>query len=522
MIAYGELYTKQGLYDKALNQYVRALNLAKKRKNDREIAIAWNGIGIIHWKEGKNQSALNAYNRSLSIRERIKDSVGIAESYSNLGIIYKIRGSFSNAQTLYFKSLGIRQRLNDEEGIAKVLFNIGSLKAEMGFPKEALIYYDKAFEIKKKLKDTYGILPHYLNSGDVFRVLKDYTQSEKNYLKGLQISDSIGAKDYIMSFNRELAKLYGEKKDYQTAYFYHIKYMAAKDQIINVANLVNLSELQLKYNTSEKQRNIQQLKFEKKLNLEKIQKAVLIRNIVIGLFVFVLGIFGIVLYKDRLLKRTNLLLVEQKRIIEQREKEKEMLSREMHHRVKNNLQLTSSLLNLQARRVNDFEANQALKDARNRIQTISLIHQKLYGFGDLSEINLADYLPDLCKSILSSNIHPACTISFCQNIEQIIVSIDQSISIGLFVNEAIINSIKHAFDTQTEGKIELNVQLKDGSIFLSILDDGIGFPENVHNEDFGGFGFQLLRSFSTKLGARMKLESEKGSKISIHIPYQNA
>lgn len=518
LIGSGKVFTKQGNITQALNDFVNALEIYEKINNEKGRADAWNQIGIIHWKEGKNAEALSAYKKALEIREGLKDSLAMSESYNNIGIINKLEKNYTTAYALYVQALGIRKKFNNEKGVSQTLFNIGSLKSEMGLISEALEYYNQSYKIKVKLKDEYGKLPCYLNIGDAYMLLKKYEEAEKNFINGLLLAEKLGAGDYHQSFHRELSKLFEKQNDFQKAYFHHVKYMALKDTLINVSNNSKLAELQTKYDISEKQRNIESLTLERKLDKEKYAQEIYFRNSLIVIIILILIIVFAVLNWGRLLKKSNVQLEEQKKIIEQREKEKEVLVREMHHRVKNNLQLTSSLLNLQARKMTDSEAVQSLKQARDRIHAISLIHQKLYSKDEISQINLLEYIPDLCNAVVQSNSQQNTKVLLDFKIEPIFISVDMAISIGLIINEAVINSLKHAFSKVSEGVIEISANKSENNINLSIKDNGSGIPKLDNLDNFGGFGFQLLRSFTTKLSGKMLVENNNGTIIKIQIP----
>ncbi len=519
-IGIGKVYIKQGNLSGALTQFVNTLELSEKANIPKFKAESWNQIGIIHWKEGKNKDALNSYSKSLELMIAINDSLGIAELYNNIGIIHKLEKDYTTAYSLYIKSLTIRTKLNNKKGIGQSLFNMGSLKSEFGLYKEALEYYKKSFLIKNELHDEYGKLSCYLNMGNTHMILDHLDEAINELQTGLNLAYNIGAIDFQKSFCREMAFVYEKQHDFEQAYNYHVKYMAIKDTLINISNNTKLAELQTKYNISEKQRNIESLTLEKKLNTEKYNKEIYFRNSLIIIIFLVLIIIAFVLNRDRLLKKTNEQLAVQKTIIEQREKEKELLVREMHHRVKNNLQLTSSLLNLQARKLTDNEAIQSLKQARDRIHAISLIHQKLYSKNDISQINLNEFLPELSSAVLLSNNNQKTSISIQYKIDDIFISLDMAISIGLVVNEAIINSVKHAFIDRNDGLIVIEAQKEPLFINLYIRDNGIGTKNIENTKDFGGFGFQLLRSFTTKLAAKMLVENNQGTSINIKIPLQ--
>lgn len=519
-IGIGKVYIKQGNLSGALTQFVNTLELSEKANNPKFKAESWNQIGIIHWKEGKNIDALSSYKNSLKIMISINDSLGIAELYNNIGIIHKLEKDYTTAYSLYIKSLNIRRALNNKKGIGQSLFNIGSLKAEFGLFKESLDYYKKSLLIKNELHDEYGKLSCYLNMGNTYMVLDNLQEAINELQTGLNLAYNIGAIDFQKSFYRELSLVFEKKNDFEQAYNYHVKYMAIKDTLINISNNNKLAELRTKYNISEKQRNIESLTLEKKLTKEKYNREVYFRNSLMAIIFLILLVVTVILIKDNTLKKINKQLALQKSIVEQREKEKELLVREMHHRVKNNLQLTSSLLNLQARKLTDNEAIQSLKQARDRIHAISLIHQKLYSKDDISQINLNEFLPELSNAVLLSNNSQKTSITIQYNIDDIFITLDIAISIGLIINEALINSVKYAFVNLEKGIIEISAKKEVDLINLSIKDNGLGIQNLENSEQFGGFGFQLLRSFTTKLAGKISIENNQGTIINIKIPLQ--
>lgn len=517
LIGTGKVYTRQGDIAKAMDNFVTALDISEKYNYQRGRADAWNQIGIVHWKEGKNREALNAYLKGFEIREQIGDSLGMAESLNNIGIIHKLENDFKTAEMLYANALAIRQRMKYAKGVGQTLFNIGSLKDQRGLYNEALQYYTQSLEIKFQLRDEYGKLACYLNMGGAYTQLKRLSEAEKSYLLGLKIAERIGAADYVKSFHRELSDLYALQYDYKNAWVHHVAYMAAKDTLINISNQATLAELQANYNFSESQRNIEKLRLEQMLAKEQLKRDRMIRNsLIVLIFMIILMTLGI-LNRSKVLRKKNNQLRKQQIIIEQREQEKENLLREMHHRVKNNLQLVSGMLNMQARKIEDVEAAQALLQARDRIYTIGQIHQKLYEQEGLSTINLKDYIPALCQDIVKSNVAEHSMLKLVETVDDIYVTVDMAISIGLIINEAILNSIKHAFGPNA-GLIEVKVRKPQSDVILVVKDNGFGIGKIKDVEDFGGFGFQLMRLFARKLKGQLDVNGENGTEIRINIP----
>jgi len=516
IFAYAKVNINRGNLHLAMSDILTCLEIFERINDKKGIADCWHHIGIIHWKEGKNPEAMEAYEKSLGIRSEIKDSLGIAASYSNIGVIHKLERRFDKAGSYYSRSLGIRKRYNDQKGISQVLFNIGSLNFEMGRTEEALAYYFRSLEIKEKTGDNYGKLSNYLNMGDAERKSGNFDEAEKYYLAGLQLSQQLGANDFSKSFYRELSVLSGKQEKYKEAYEYQLKYSALKDTLISEEKNKALAELQAHYDLSEKQRDIDRLEQEGKLDAEKAARDKSFRNSLI-LIIFLIIVFTAVIYNRSVrVQRANKLLREQKNEIALRNQEKETLLREIHHRVKNNLQLTSSLLNLQARQVKDEEASRSLKEARDRVKAISLIHQKLYIRDQFSEVDISEYIPELCKSIALSNGIDSGKIAFEFEIQKLMIPLDMAISLGLIINESVTNSVKHAFPVTGKGIVKLNT-INNGNVFtLVVKDNGSGINDKEKLNE--GFGWQLIWSLIKKLDAKLTLENKNGTVITMIIP----
>lgn len=514
----GIVYAQQGFLSEGLKNFVTALGICQQLKDQPGIAEAWHDIGIIHWKEGRNDDALSAYERSLAIRKKLSDSLGIASSYSNIGVIYKIKKQYAKALNYYTMALGIRRRHHDLKGEGQTLMNLGSLKNETGNNTEALYYYHLSLAIKERIKDNYGKLSAYLNIAEVLLNTGDKKGAEEQLKTGLALAEKIHALDYIKAFHRDLSAYYAGIKDFESAYAHHVDYMTAKDSLITTIKNHDLAELQKSYDLSEKQRKIEALTQQDKLLEEKNVRGRSFRNSLIVIIILILVSVAVLMNRTRALKRSNSDLATQKKLVEQREREKETLLREVHHRVKNNLQLTSSLLNLQARQMKDKDALQSLKDARDRIMAISLIHQKLFAKDEFDSINLAEYIPDLCNAIVESNKNETTKIKMEYGLSPVFIPLDESISIGLFVNEAIINSLKHAFPEKSTGEIHILAGKKDNKLLISVSDNGIGMPGVTNPGAGGGFGFKLLHSMAMKLKGDLKFENKKGASITLEIP----
>ena len=191
-------------------------------------------------------------------------------------------------------------------------------------------------------------------------------------------------------------------------------------------------------------------------------------------------------------------------------KEKEQLLKEIHHRVKNNMQIISSLLNLQSDNIVDEKVANMLRESRNRINSMALVHEMLYRSADLSKIPLKLYIENLSTSILQSYSLPDSDIKFCYEIESdIYFDIDRMIPIGLILNEVISNSLKYAFPGK-KGSINISLHCAENSYNLILSDDGKGLNVGFDVDRDSHLGMQLIYMLAEQLDGKLKLESKNG------------
>lgn len=195
--------------------------------------------------------------------------------------------------------------------------------------------------------------------------------------------------------------------------------------------------------------------------------------------------------------------------------EKEVLIREIHHRVKNNMQIISSLLNLQKQYVNDEEAVDVLKESQNRVKSMAMIHEKLYRSRNFSEIDFADYIRSLVNDLFYSYGVDPKQIKTNIILEEVMLGLETAIPCGLIVSELVTNTLKYAFPNDEKGEFKIELHSMDGLYDLIISDDGVGIPENINFNETGTLGLQLVNSLVNQLDGTIKLTRDKGTKYNI-------
>jgi PAS domain S-box-containing protein len=225
-------------------------------------------------------------------------------------------------------------------------------------------------------------------------------------------------------------------------------------------------------------------------------------------------------YKDKILRITAIRDITKRKEVEKQIKaslkEKEVLLQEIHHRVKNNMTIISSLLKLQASRIKDEGLRGMFRESMSRIKSMALVHEKLYQTGDLANINFNDYLKGLLNNVIMSYELGSDGISLITDIENVSLGIDSAIPCGLIINELVSNSLKHAFPEGRKGDISVGLHINDKDIVkLSVSDNGIGMPEVWDFDNTNSLGLSLVNTLVRQLHGKIRLNREKGTEFQL-------
>jgi PAS domain S-box-containing protein len=199
-------------------------------------------------------------------------------------------------------------------------------------------------------------------------------------------------------------------------------------------------------------------------------------------------------------------------------RDREVLLREVHHRVKNNLQLVSSLLNMQARRARDEGMREACRDCRRRVDSIALIHERLYQAEDFARVAFADYARALTGSIFRAMRTDPGTVTLDLDVEDIELGVDKAIPCGMLLNELLTNALKHAFPEGRRGIVRVAVGLAADRVALVVGDDGIGLPEEVDVQQGASTGLQLVGTLVQQLEAALDVKRGPGTTFRVTFP----
>jgi two-component sensor histidine kinase len=308
-----------------------------------------------------------------------------------------------------------------------------------------------------------------------------------------------------------LFQVYLALGDTRQALSYHTRYVTLNDSIFNVEKLKQFQTLQVRYETRQKEQSLKLLQLQNQKEQVQLRETGLQRNVTLGAVVLLL-ILSVVAWRGYQLKQ---LLVEEKdRLL----KDKDLLMQEIHHRVKNSLNIIISLLESQSHYLNNSAAQAALQDTQNRIQAVFLLHQKLYRASAGTAVDATGYVLELMNHLCETFDTYDHNITITYKLEPIFLDAFEVLPLGVILNEGITNAIKHAFPGNRSGCIEVSLRRRpSGDVQLQIRDNGIGLPAGFRYDGDKSLGFALFDGLVKQLHGGYSIEDKGGVTMTVQF-----
>ncbi|MEM9527668.1 MAG: histidine kinase dimerization/phosphoacceptor domain -containing protein, partial [Bacteroidota bacterium] len=488
-------------YPVALDYLQRSLSHYTALKDSEEMALVLNSIAEIH-KQQRNFPLASEYStRAKDTYDKTGLSVLKGTIANNLAGVYTKTKEYELALYYYDEAIRIAQeqtprRWNLE---ASAQANKGNIyRAQEDYAK-GLAAYEAAIPIVGQYSGRKSQLATLLGKGRCLLGLERYHEAKAIFYSILtKGGGEYGAINRAVS--RALFLTYTSLGKVDSAKHYAQQYLDLQLAAQEKNSAVALAEMEARYASAEQQKEIERLEQGEERNKDRIRR--LWQYLIIG--GIVLLIIGWLAYRNFLQRRR---IQKQNEVISAAIGEKETLMREIHHRVKNNLQMVSSLLTLQSDYVSDNVALDALASGKSRVRSMALIHQNLY-LDDTAAttVNAREYLEKLVHEVIESLRLPGQQISRVIDVTEVDFDIDLMIPLGLITNELITNSMKYAFQGREKGKLRLSLQPNGRQYRLAVSDDGPGFSlEDDATET--SFGHHLLQTLSDQLDAKVSIQS---------------
>ena len=502
-----------GQNEEAIKLYFEVIPIRESIGGDG-LENTYNNMAIIFRTQNNYETAYDYFRRSYLIEVQKNNKEGIAASLINMAITEKHLNRRDSLQYHLLKALAISEEIGDQEIEAHARINLGNLHREENNLDSARFYFEEALIISGNTKKgneviiKVGLAEIYTNTGETHRAM--------GYLKDAEVlARELHSIEYLSKIYAHMSVIYALNRDFEQAYVFNNKFVELNDSLTNLKLITQTNELEKKYQTERKERQITQLELasaEQKLiaKADKDQRRILIFIAVI------LGLAGwFAFYRYRKEQRTAILLQEKNETIAAALNDREILLKEIHHRVKNNLQVVSSLLSIQGREISDEKALEAVNESKHRVQSMALIHQYLYGENNLKSIDMQQYVQQLSNNLFNAYKLDHDLVKLTVNVDPIRLDVDTAIPLGIIINELITNALKYAFPENAEGELTIRLLEENDCLNLYVSDDGVG-KSKIEDAQIS-FGTKLINAFKNKLKAELEMNTENGYSVLFSI-----
>lgn len=317
-IGMGQNYIDLGNYPLATDYTLKGIKMKEELNDKRAVATGYNNLGNIFLYQNKFQEALHYQLISLKIKQEINDQVGMGMSYNNIGLVFYSQSKFDTALIYLKKALRIKEELNDKIGMSTTYTNIGNIYFELKKLDEALSYQIKSLNVSEETSNKRGLLTAFNAIGTIYERKKDYPAAINYYNKTITISKEIDMKQGILEGYKSLASVYKASKQFENSLKFFNMYYEVKDSLLNKENFKQLAELNTRYETDKKEKEILLLTKDQELNAKIIRQQQLERwGLIGGLGLLSISIFSIY-RRYRFKQKANVLLEYQKEQIQQK------------------------------------------------------------------------------------------------------------------------------------------------------------------------------------------------------------
>ena len=493
---FGMFYKEIKQYDKALKYFTDGLTLHKNTKDLRPIAVTKSNIASLLIEQGKLDKAEKYVLEILELidEETLKNSFVEGMILETAIAFYKNKNELKLEKKYLEKTLKFYKNAGNSPGIATMYLRMFKNEIDNDNPFKAKDYLDKATTIAKKFQEV--DIREKCNSrlADYFIYTGQYSEAEK-LIKDAQVKSKSNSNllEYAYTF-AQMAELEKKRGNPEGVFENLEKNYQLKDSMLNETVLINQELYEVQYETEKKEQEIALLTTKEKAKATQL-------NYSLGIGGLLLLLLGLLFNRFREKNKTNQLLEEKNGKIE-------LLLKEIHHRVKNNLQTISSLLFLQSAHIKDAEVKEAVAEGQHRVESMALIHQKLYQRDNLAAIEMKDYLTNLGNSLIDTFVDNPDRISLKVEMDEHELDVDTAVPLGLIANELITNSIKYAFPDNQQGEIKLKVSNNsEGQLELFVSDNGIGAANKKTGTSFGS---QLINLLTKQLNGTIEQGADGG------------
>jgi two-component sensor histidine kinase len=510
----GGVLSDIGYYDPSIEaylqfiKYVDSVEYKEPSEGELEKARGYHNIALIYSEIRDTVKSLQYYHNSLAVFSKyMTDSFDITPSMHSLGYHHKYSGYPDSA--VYYLSIGLglweKFQPDNYDGIALIEMELIQALCLVGKVDEAEIRLRRYFN-DQRFDELSGYSLAYLdfNEALILSYRGNYESSLKLFQECLHAVDEMGfiESEEASVILREMIRVSRDMKSYENAFKYQSELIRREKLHLDQLKLQRAQVNEIQFRIKDKNDIIQ----TQTQALYKSEKTI---AVISSLSILTL-LLGIISFRQFKRERKNATILEEKN------ERIEILMRELHHRVKNNLQVISSLLSLQSMKVDDMEIKNAIEQGKSRVQAMSLIHQKLYSGDEVSKIDIRSYVKELIDELQSSYGLDDLKVDLV--VDELFMDVDTTLPIGLIINELVTNAFKYAYQNIDEPVLKLSLQKNQGEIQLEIKDNGTN-EQVVEETSQQSFGLRLVEILVEQLNGKVDKYFNKGLGYKINFNY---
>ncbi|MFO7658136.1 MAG: tetratricopeptide repeat protein [Bacteroidales bacterium] len=498
----GSVFLDQHQYEPAIENYLQALPLYEKNNNFAQIPYLLVGLGNAYLDNKNFSEALRHFRNARSYYTKNKDRWGLNELYVQMGSVFQEMNQQDSAWYCFELSLKLSREINEKAAEANALHRLGEILLKREQYDTAMSYFGKALELNSKLVNSYTRCRILISKGNCLVKMGQPVKGLNVLTAGLAIADSMNLMTEQMMLHKHISSAYKKLNQFKNALVHYELHARLSDSLFRAESNLHFLEMERRYQSEKQKQEIGQLKlnvYEQEIRLRKQRS---LRNFFILGFLFT-SLTGFMIYRSY-------------RIRKKADEEKEALLKEIHHRVKNNLQIISSLLSIQTDSLKDAKIISAVQESQSRVKAMGLIHQLLYQDNDLRQINFEMYLPQLVTAISSIFRKQENHVDITTEANNLSFEIDTAIPLGLIVAELSSNAFKYAFTSEKKGKLAIKIGKEQKHQYtLVVSDNGPGLTEGTRINELNSMGLRLVNILTDQLDGILSYSYNLGAEFTV-------
>jgi two-component system, sensor histidine kinase PdtaS len=488
----GTLYGMMSEFNKAIGFYHKSIEAAQKWDNKAGIIVSEQNISNLYIQAENYEMGLKNIQKTHKMAVELRDSVHIAKALSMMGNVFIAQKKYLDALSKHTEARQIFVKLNEKVPLTEVYVSLADIHLNLGHYVQAQSFMDSCAAIITFMPN-YGLADFYRAQGKIHRAVGKNEAAITAFQRSLVLTDSFGFKEIAKDNHAQLADIYAQTNSFQQAYTHSLAAEKLSTELYEARNQKNLTEAHFKFDTEKRDILISTQKKE----IEATRLA---------------GIYALI----GCLVLCVLLFFTRQQVLEKKKANERiaLMMRELHHRVKNNMQTIASMMRVQARQQKDPSVADVLLENKTRLETYAMLHQELYLGDETATINLKPYLENIISKmqhLYLMNSEEQLKINL--NIEEKTLPVETALGVGLIFNELITNSLKHA--TPSVPPLIIDIKLDKTQFHYS--DNGQALSADFDLEAQEGFGLQLIQYFAQQLRAKYQFGVQNGLRFDMQF-----